>query len=150
MGWLGEFWRRLTFLFHRNQFDSDLEEEMRDHLERKAAALDPLAARRQFGNAAFLRDESRDAWGWGPIERAWQDVRFAFRMLRKNAAFTTLALLTLGIGIGANTLIFTVVHAVLLSPLPYQQPERLVRILGKRTNWANYMSRPDVADKGAP
>jgi putative ABC transport system permease protein len=149
MGWLGEFWRRLAFLFHRNQFDSDLEEEMRDHLERKAADLDPLAARRQFGNAAFLRDESRDAWGWGPIERAWQDVRFAFRMLRKNVAFTTLALLTLGIGIGANTLIFTVVHAVLLSPLPYHQPERLVRILGKRTNWVNWMSGPDVADIAA-
>jgi putative ABC transport system permease protein len=146
MGWLSEFWRRLAFLFHRKQFDSDLEEEMRYHLERKAADLDAFAARRQFGNATFLREESRDAWGWGWLERAWQDVRFAHRMLRKNAAVTALALMTLAIGIGANTLIFTVVHAVLLSPLPYKEPQRLVRLLGQKSHWVNYMSGPDVAD----
>lgn len=147
MGWLGELWRRLAYLFRRKQFDSDLEEEMRDHLARKAAATDdPLAARRAFGNAAALRDRSRDAWGWGPLDRVWQDVRFAVRMLRKNASVTTLALVTLGIGIGANTLIFTVVHAVLLSPLPYKEPQRLVRLLGKKTGWVDYMSAPDVAD----
>ena len=149
MGWLGEFRRRLAFLFQRNRFDSDLEEEMRDHLARKAGDLDPLAARRQFGNPTHWREESHDAWGWGPVERVWQDVRFAFRMLRKNAAFTALALATLSIGIGANTLIFTVVHTVLLSPLPYRQPERLVRILGRKANWSDYMSGPDVADIAA-
>ena len=70
-------------------------------------------------------------------------------MLRKNRAFTALALATLGIGIGANTLIFSVVHAVLLSPLPYREPERLVRIQGVKPKWVNYMSGPDVADMRA-
>jgi putative ABC transport system permease protein len=145
MEWLGELWRRLLFLFHRNRFESDLEEEMRFHLEMKGAGASS-AARRQFGNATHWREESRDAWGWGPIERAWQDVRFAAHMLRKNAALTTLALLTLGIGIGANTLIFTVVHAVILSPLPYIEPDRLVRILARKPKWGTPMSAPDTAD----
>jgi hypothetical protein len=78
MGWLAEFRRRLAFLLRRNQFESDLEEEMHFHLERKTADLDPLADRRQFGNAALVRDESRDAWGWGPFERAWREVRSLF------------------------------------------------------------------------
>ena len=76
MGWLGEFWRRLAFLFRRNQFDSDLEEEMRFHLDMKARdAADAHAAHLQFGGAALWREISREAWGWSAVEHLLQDLR---------------------------------------------------------------------------
>ena len=87
----------------------------------KAAATDPTAARREFDGQLMLEEESRDAWGWEALDRGSQNLHCAFRMLRKNAAFTAVALPTLATtGIGANTVIFTVVHAVLLASLPYQ------------------------------
>jgi len=134
MGRLSEIWRRVGMLVRRGKFERELEEEMRLHRELKEKALIAegmekqearYAANRKFGNATYLRERGSEAWGWRWLEDFVQDVRFGARMLRQNPGFTIIAVTTLALGIGVNTAIFTLAHAVLLRSLPVAKPEQL-------------------------
>src|SRR5690242_11912012 len=121
--------RRLRYLFHRDQFALELEEEMRLHLDLKARKLgDAFAARRQFGNPAAIYKESTDMWGWIRFERLAQDFRLGVRSLRKTPGFTAVAVVTLTVGLGINTAIYSVVNAVMVRSLPYGDASRLVSL----------------------
>ena len=131
---LSELWRRLMFLFRRESFQRELQKEMKFHLEMKARALRHAgvppaeaapAAQRQFGNTLQLRENSHAAWGWNAVETVGQDVRYGLRQLRRSPGFTLLAVLTLALGIGANTAVFTLVDTVMLKSLPVTDPQQL-------------------------
>jgi putative ABC transport system permease protein len=153
---LSQLWRRLFFYLRRDQFDRELGEEMRFHLEMKTqenarAGMEPeearYAAKRQFGNQTLLQEVSRDMWSFRSLETLAQDLRYCVRMMLKNPGFTAVAALTLALGIGANTAIFTVVNAVLLQPLPFHEPERLVRVWRSSAEEdRTALSFPDFAD----
>ena len=158
MNWLGEFARRLNMLLDRRQFDADLEEEMRLHLElRQAEQLQAgmtaedarAAARRQFGNTTYLKEESHLAWGWEWLENLAQDVRYARRTFSRSPGFTAIVVLTLALGTGATTAIFSVLDATLLRPLPYTQPQELVSIADDLPGVGGHdvgMSQPEWQD----
>ena len=104
-----------------------------------------VAALREFGNVALIEDVTRETWGWVRLERLGQDLKYAFRQLRRSPVFTATVIATLTLGLGATAAMFTVVDHVLLRPLPYQDSHQLVTIneAGKKgDNRWNSLSRP--------
>ena len=155
-----KLWNRIRYLINREAFDRELQEEMRIHREMAEEKLGHLdgregaeaaankdearyAARRQFGNATMLEESSRDVWTFVWLENIFQDLRFGLRMLRKTPGFTAVALLTITLGIGVNTAVFSVVNAALVKSLPYPKADRLVHL------WETYQGHAIASQREA-
>jgi predicted permease len=131
MNWCGR-------IFRRRHLYNDLSEEVHEHIEEKTEQLMRLenlsrtqaheAALRAFGNPSLVEQRSREAWQWPVIESLLADVKLSLRRLRNSPGFTMTVILTLAIGIGANTAVFSVVNGVLIKPLAYPEPEQLVAL----------------------
>ncbi|HZQ56264.1 MAG TPA: ABC transporter permease [Bryobacteraceae bacterium] len=117
---MGEMWRKLKFFLGRRRLERDLDEEMRYHAE--------MTGRARFGNMTLLKEKSRSEWGFDWFDTCAQDLRFAARLLRKSPVFAVVAIVSLALGIGANSAIFSVIYAVVLRSLPVQHPEQLVQL----------------------
>lgn len=124
-------------IFRRRHAATRLDDELQFHLDRQideniANGMSPEAARlaaiRTFGNPALLRDKTRATWSWNRLESLLRDLKYGFRALRRAPGFAAIAILVIALGIGANVALFTVVRSVLLKPLPFADPSRLVRL----------------------
>jgi predicted permease len=137
MGLAGELRRRLFMLLHRSRFQRELEEEMRLHLELRREqqinfGLSPedasRAANRRFGNVTRIKEKSHMAWGWSWLETFLQDAGYGLRSMLRTPAITVVALISLALGIGANTAIFSFLDTVMLRSLPVKNPQQLVKL----------------------
>ncbi|HKS30576.1 MAG TPA: ABC transporter permease [Pyrinomonadaceae bacterium] len=144
-------------LWSRKEREEDFDEELRSHF--RMAVQDRLergetpeeaeaAARREFGNVGLVKEVTRRMWGWVWLEQLLQDLRYGMRSLRRAPGFTVVAVLTLALGISANTAIFSVVNTVLLRPLPFAESERLITPLGEKNSSSvrTVVSYPDYLD----
>jgi predicted permease len=146
---LQRLYARLRALREWNRREAELDEEIRFHLaeeaeERLASGSSPdearAGARRDFGNVALIREATREVWGWGSVERLVRDLRDGYRALKGTPVVAIVAVLSLALGIGANTAIFSVLDTLLLRSLPVDAPRQLVRLgseSGRRTQWTN-------------
>src|SRR5262245_28607989 len=141
---LRKLFHRLRASLRRGKIESEMERELRFHLEMETAEnirrgmseeQARRAALRSFGGVEQVKEVYRDLSRFRLFEELWQDVRFSARLLLKQPGFLAVAILTLALGIGANTAIFTVVNGVLIRSLPYRDPSRLVSVDGPGVKW---------------
>jgi predicted permease len=147
---------RLNLWSWRRHREEELDEEVRSHfrmavqerLERGETLEEAEAAvRREFGNVVLVKEVTRQMWGWVWLEQLSQDLKYGLRSMRRAPGFTVVAVLTLGLGIGANTAIFSLVNAILLRQLPFKNPEQLVAVDSKRTDPGKHpFTIPDFID----
>ena len=153
MGALSEGWRRLRSLLRRQQIEAGLEEEIRFHVEQQAdknrrAGMSPDEAQRQallkFGGVQQVREQTRDEFRAARLENLARDFRFGCRALLRAPGFFVVAVVTLALGIGATTAMFSVVYGILLRPLPYPDQDRLVEIVHQGANGGQMLASPAV------
>lgn len=137
MRWIDQLAMKFRMLFGRHEAGAQLDAELRFHLENQIAenrdaGMEESEARqaalRDFGNPALLRDQARASWSWNRLESIWRDLRLSVRTLRRTPGFTCIAVIVMALGIGANVALFTVVRSVLLKPLPFADPDRLLML----------------------
>ncbi|HEY4777019.1 MAG TPA: ABC transporter permease, partial [Candidatus Acidoferrales bacterium] len=142
----------LSLLFRRRDLENDLRRELQSHIDLEAeqqqesgASEDEshYAARRAFGNATLVAEDVRESWSLAWLEHFFRDLRYGARALRKSPGFTAVAVLTLALGIGANTAIFSAIDALMLRPLPFTASDQLVRIYSTQKGMFNTFANPD-------
>ena len=148
MWWVQRLWLRLQPLFSRRQVVEQLDDEIQFHLDQQiseyvAAGMSQEEARRAalrtFGNRTFLKEKTIETWGWGTLDQVVLDLRYGFRGMRRDLGTTVFAIFIAGAGIGGASTVFSVVNALLLRPLPFRDPERLVWI----SNGENYSTQAE-------
>src|SRR6478672_3398105 len=153
MRWVERFRMAMLMLFRRKSETERLNQELDFHLEQQIAenislGMEPeqarFAALRLFGNPALLREEARTSWSWNWLESAWRDLRYGGRTLMRTPGFSLVAILVMALGIGATTSLFTIVRSVLLKPLPFREPDKLVML------YERFREHPDSYNVVAP